>query len=351
MSAQDISAALQQQVLQAAKSGTALRIIGGNSKAFYGGVCRAQAQLEMLSHHGVIDYEPSEMVITARAGSRVTAIAALLASQCQMLGFEPPDFAGHATLGGTLAGGFSGPRRPFVGSGRDFMLGCKIINGQGQILNFGGRVMKNVAGFDVSRLMVGAMGTLGVLLEVSLRVLPMPESDITLVITLSHEQAILKMSSLSAQPWPISALAYENGRLRLRLSGAQTAVAAAARQLGGDLDAAGQAYWLGLREHRLAFFQQPGSLWRISLAPAAAPLSLSGQWLLDWGGALRWLKTDMSATVIHAAVQAVGGHAVCYNGEDKSDWMRLDAGMLALQRRIRLSFDPLGLFNPGRLFF
>jgi glycolate oxidase FAD binding subunit len=350
MRKRDIEAQIRQQVSQTIETGAALRIVGGNSKAFYGGLCSAEQSLNTADHCGVIDYEPSELVITARAGSRIADIAELLAGQRQMLGFEPPDFAGRATLGGTLACGFSGPRRPFAGSARDFVLGCKIINGQGQVLNFGGRVIKNVAGFDVSRLMVGAMGTLGVLLEVSLRVLALPEAELTLAYAVTEQQALDKMQQLSAQPWPLSAMAYDGEYLRIRLSGAETAVRAAARQLAGDIDLAGDAFWHDLREQRLNFFQLPGTLWRISVAPAGAPLNLSGRGLLDWGGALRWLNTDMPADRIHAAAAARGGYAICYRGGDKSDWMRLDSGLQSLQQGVRLAFDPLTLFNPGRLF-
>lgn len=347
---QDIGIQLQQQVLQAVETGGALRIVGGNSKAFYGGQGVAGALLNTAGHCGVIDYEPSELVITARAGSRIEDIAELLAGQRQMLGFEPPRFAGQATLGGTLACGFSGPRRPFVGSARDFMLGCKIINGRGQILNFGGRVMKNVAGFDVSRLMVGALGTLGVLLEASLRVLPVPETDLTLVYAYTEQQALNKMQQLSGQPWPLSGMAYDGEYLRIRLSGAETAVLAAAKQLAGDVDQAGELFWHDLREQRLGFFQLPGTLWRISIAPATAPLGLIGRALLDWGGALRWSNTDMPAADVHALAAAHGGHAICYRGVDKADWLRLDSDLLGLQQTIRLAFDPLSVFNPGRLF-
>ncbi|MCK9605271.1 MAG: glycolate oxidase subunit GlcE [Methylomonas sp.] len=346
----DIGTQLQQQVLQAVETGGALRIVGGDSKAFYGGHCAAEAWLNTADHCGVIDYQPSEQVITARAGSRIADIAELLAGHRQMLGFEPPDYTGQATLGGTLACGFSGPRRPFAGSARDFMLGCKIINGRGQILNFGGRVMKNVAGFDVSRLMVGALGTTGVLLEASLRVLPVPETDLTLACACTEQQALSRMQQLSGQPWPLSGSAYDGEYLRIRLSGAETALTAVAKQLAGDADPAGDRFWHDLREQRIGFFQLPGTLWRISVAPATAPLDLVGRGLLDWGGALRWLNTDMPAAAIHAAAAAHGGHAICYRGEDKSDWLRLDSDLLGLQQNIRLAFDPLSVFNPGRLF-
>lgn len=346
---QDLTAELRQRILQAIAKQQSLRIVGGDSKAFYGGHCQAVDALAMGKHCGVVDYEPSELVITARTGSRLSDIAGLLAERQQMLGFEPPDFSGQATLGGTLACGFSGPRRPFAGSARDFMLGCKIINGYGDVLSFGGRVMKNVAGFDVSRLMVGALGSLGVLLEVSLRVTSMPESELTLAFTQSKAQAINTMYVLSAQSWPISALAYDGELVRARLSGAYAAVRAAAIRLGGEVDSDGEVFWSNLREQQLPFFQQPGDLWRISVAPVSAPMALSGRWLLEWGGALRWLKTEMPAAAIHLAVAQAGGHALCYRGNNKTDWIRLDPGLLALQQKIRRAFDPALLFNPGRL--
>lgn len=346
----DRESQIVRQVLRAIETGQGLRIVGGDSKAFYGGHCTADVVLNTAEHSGVIDYQPSELVVTLRSGSRITEISELLAGQRQMLGFEPPDYAGRATLGGTLACGFSGPRRPFAGSARDFVLGCKIVNGRGEVLHFGGRVIKNVAGFDVSRLMAGALGTLGVLLEVSLRVLPVPETELTLVYALNEAQALNRMQQLSGQPWPLSAMAYDGEFLRIRLSGAEAAVGAAAVQLAGDIDPDGDMFWHDLREQRLNFFQLPGTLWRISIAPASAPLNLSGHGLLDWGGALRWLNSDMPAETIHAAASAHGGHAICYRGEDKRDWMRLDGGLLGLQRNIRQAFDPLTIFNSGRLF-
>lgn len=346
---QDLTDDLLQQVQQAAATGTALRIVGSDSKAFYGGDCQAATPISMFDHCGVIDYEPSELVLSARSGTPLDDIKALLAQHGQMLAFEPPAFGEKATLGGTLACGFSGPRRPFAGSARDFMLGCKIVNGQGEVLSFGGRVMKNVAGFDVSRLMVGAMGSLGVLLEVSLRVLPAPEAELSLVYSLTVTDALARMSAIAAQPWPLSALAYDGEQLRVRLSGAEAAVQAAARQLGGEIDPNGETFWWDLREQRLAFFQQPGDLWRISVAPAAAPLALSGNWFMDWGGALRWLKTDLPADVIHTATAKAGGYATSFRGLDKNAWIRLDPVLLALQQKIRMAFDPLKLFNPGRL--
>ena len=349
MADRDLSGDLQQQVQQAAANRTPLHLTGGGSKAFYGGNCHAEHKLALAEHRGIIAYEPTEQVITARAGTRLRDLSGLLATHGQMLAFEPPHFGEPATLGGAMACGFSGSRRPFAGAARDFMLGCKIINGHGEVLKFGGQVMKNVAGFDVSRLMVGALGSLGVLLEVSLRVMPRADTELTLAYAMTEAEALTKMSALASRPWPLSAQAYAGGLLRVRLSGAEAAVRATARQIGGEVDTAGEEFWPALREQQLGFFQQPGELWRISLAPANPPLPLAGQWLLDWNGALRWLKTGESAAAIHNAAARAGGYAVCFRGGNKNDWFRLDAGLLTLQQKIRAAFDPLGLFNPGRL--
>lgn len=351
---QDLSPHLQEQVRQAIAQRTALCIVGGNSKTFYGTQTTATTPLDIKGHSGILSYEPSELVITARAGTLLSDIENVLAQQQQILGFEPPYFTPQATLGGTLACGFSGPRRPFAGSARDFVLGCRIINGLGENLHFGGQVIKNVAGFDVSRLMVGALGQLGVLLDVSLRVLPKPESEITLYHTVHDaNQAIKLMQTWQGQAWPLSGLSFVDNELRLRLSGAKTALQTAAQHLGGDKDENGAAFWYALKEQQLAFFQGNEALWRISLPPATPMLALSGHWLLDWGGALRWLKSSEPASRIHALVQAQGGHAICFKTSDsqtnKTDWLHLDPTLLALQQKIRLAFDPYQLFNPQRL--
>jgi glycolate oxidase FAD binding subunit len=350
MQEQDLTATLQAQVQQAIASRTALHIVSGNSKAFYGAATSATIPLEVTGHSGIIAYEPSELVITVRSGTQLQSVETLLAAHGQMLAFEPPHFSPHATIGGMVACGFSGSRRPFVGSVRDFVLGCRIINGHGEILRFGGQVIKNVAGFDVSRLMVGAMGQLGVLLDISLRVLPQPEAEITLCYPTTNAQTALKRMQLwQGQPWPLSALGFSENILRVRLSGAKAAIQSAAKQIGGDVDPHGVQFWHDLLEQHLPFFQDDRSLWRISLPPATPPLALSGDWLLDWGGAQRWLKTTEPAVRIHAIAQAYSGHAVCFKGLDKTDWLRLEPGVLALQQRVRLAFDPYHTFNPQRL--
>ncbi|MGR8929230.1 MAG: glycolate oxidase subunit GlcE [Gammaproteobacteria bacterium] len=346
----DLTTELQSEVVRAIADARPLRIVGGNTKDFYGGHCLADRRLDTSRHSGVVDYEPTELVITVHAGTPLSAISKILSAERQMLGFEPPEYAGRATLGGTLACGFSGPRRPFAGSARDAMLGCKVINGYGQVLNFGGKVMKNVAGFDVSRLMVGALGTLGVIVEASVRVISMPETESTLTYAETEQQAIEKMNRLLTQAWPVSAMAYDGERVWLRLSGACSAVKAAAARLGGDFESCGERFWLELREQQLPFFSLPGNLWRISVAPATRTLPLSGQSLIDWGGALRWLKTDAPSDEVHRVLAKVGGYAVCFCGDNKKDWFRLEANLSAMQQQLRAAFDPLSLFNPGRLW-
>ncbi len=349
MLSHDHSAALQAQVQAAIQARTPLRLVGGNSKAFYAVAGNAQQTLALAEHRGIISYEPSELVLQVRAGTLLSDINALLAEHGQMLAFEPPQFAPSATIGGTLACGFSGPRRPFAGSARDFVLGCRLLNGRGELLQFGGQVMKNVAGFDASRLVVGALGQLGVLLDVSIRVQPCAQSELTLRYPCPDAtSAIQRMQQWQAQPLPLSALAYDQQHIWLRLSGAPAAVTAAAATLGAAAEPADTAFWLKLREQQLDFFQQQSALWRISVAPATPPLALAGECLLEWGGAQRWLCSSAPAATIHAAAQAHGGHAVCFRGPDKTDWIRFEPAVLALQQRLRLAFDPQQLFNPGR---
>lgn len=346
---QDVTTMLQEQVQQALATRSPLRISGSDSKAFYGLPTSANLLLDISGHCGIIDYEPSELVITVRAGTPLQELIRFLTEHGQMLAFEPPLFGSQATMGGTLACGFSGPRRPYAGSARDFVLGCRILNGHADVLQFGGRVMKNVAGFDISRLMVGALGQLGVILDISLRVLPLPEAEVTVNFScLDANTALVQMQQWQAQPWPISALAWYDGLLWLRLSGAEAAIKAAAIDSGGTVNAEGDAFWAALREQQLDFFQGSENLWRISVAPATPTLDCAGKWLLDWGGAQRWLKSSEPAEIIHTQAALNGGHAVCFRGNADSDWLRLAPELLALHSQLRLAFDPHQLFNPHR---
>ncbi len=347
----DLSQGLQQQVRGAYEQGRPLHIRGSGSKGFYGRAIDATL-LDVAGHRGVVNYQPTELVITARAGTPLAEIELLLAEHGQMLAFEPPRFGGAGTIGGAVACGLSGPRRPYAGAARDFVLGCRLINGQGEILRFGGEVMKNVAGFDVARLMAGAFGTLGVLLEVSLKVLPRPEQQLTLAFALEQRDAIGQMSRLSAQPLPLSAMQYGDGRLQLRLSGAESALRAAQTILGGEVVAEADCFWDESRDQSHRFFQGDGPLWRLSLPPASPLSELPGDWLIEWGGAQRWLRSDGPAESIRLAATRAGGHASLFRGGDRSaePLQPLAVAVMQLQQRIKRAFDPSGIFNPGLLY-
>lgn len=350
-SEQDLSASLRERVLQAYARDVRLRIVGGGSKDFYGRAGQGEP-LETAGHCGVTFYEPTELVLTARAGTRLTTVEDALRERGQMLGFEPPRFGPSATLGGAIACGLSGPRRPWAGAARDFVLGAKILNGKGEILSFGGQTMKNVAGFDVSRAMAGAMGTLGILLEISLKALPLPETQTTLAFEMDAEAALLAMNRHAGQQWPISAACHDGARLYLRLAGSATAIAASHRRLGGETLADAERFWDDWREQRLPFFAGARRLWRLAL-PSAAPMpALPGAYLTDWGGALRWLDSDAPAERIFAAARAAGGHALLFRGRDAAEdtFQPLPEPLQTVHIRLKRAFDPKGILNPGRLY-
>ena len=347
----DNSVALQQAVISAAAQSRPLNLTGGNSKTFYGGEIQG-SPLALGSHRGVVNYEPKELVLTARAGTPLQEIEAVLAQQNQMLAFEPPHFGNHATLGGTIACGLSGPRRPYAGSARDFVLGVRIINGRGEILRFGGEVMKNVAGYDVSRLMCGSLGTLGILLDISLKVLPMPKSEMTLVQELSPARAISAVNGWASLPLPITAACYDGLKLYLRLSGEPEAVAAGRDLVGGSETPEGNGIWFDIREHQHPFFDSGLPLWRLSVAAHTPPVELPGKQLIDWGGAQRWLVSDAPAEVIRKAAEAHGGHATLFrHAENRNEVFHPLAGSLnSLHLQLKRAFDPKAIFNPGRLY-
>ncbi len=347
----DISKPLQEQVKQAIKHKTPLAISSGKSKNFYGNQLSA-IPLDVSPHRGIINYEPTELVITVRAGSNLKQVEQILAAENQMFGFEPPAYGETATIGGTIACNLSGPRRPFSGAARDFVLGCKIINGKGEILHFGGEVMKNVAGYDVSRLMCGAMGTLGVLLELSIKVLPKPATEITLIHEMKVNQSLLKVHQLNRLALPISATSFDENNLYIRLSGSQVAVSAATKLVGGDKVKAGDDYWLKLKEHQMEYFKQENTLWRLSLASNTPVLKLSGKTLYEWSGAQRWLISDEDEMVIRDKVTKQGGHAICYRQHQQPDniFHPLDSSLLKLHQKIKHAFDPCSIFNPGKMY-
>lgn len=347
----DISETLQQQVRRAIDNRMPLRIEGGNSKTFLGREAHGEI-LAVHAHSGIVEHDPRELVLTAQSGTPLKELEAVLAEAGQMLAFEPPHFSDRATLGGTIACGLSGPRRPFCGSARDFVLGCKLINGQGEILRFGGRVIKNVAGYDVSRLMVGAYGTLGVLLEISLKVLPRPAASLTLMQECTKAEAIRKMSRLLSQSIPVDGACYHAGHYYLRLSGSEQAVRHSHEHWGGEVISKPESFWHALREHQLPFFNSAKPLYRVMVKPASPPLEISGEWLLDWGGAQRWLLSEEPIALIRKRVEAAGGYVTRFRGGECSNeiFHPLAAPLLAVHRRLKSSFDPYGIFNPGRIY-
>ena len=354
-----------QQVLETVKAAAAegrhLCIRGGGTKEFYGQVAQGEV-LDTRALTGIVAYEPSELVITARGGTSLVEVEAALAAAGQMLPFEPPHFAAGATIGGAVAAGLAGPRRAasngYYGAVRDFVLGVKLIDGRGDLLAFGGQVMKNVAGYDVSRMLAGSLGTLGVIAQVSLKVLPQPVATRTLQLSIRDAaQAIEKLNGWGGLPLPLSASAYRDGDLSLRLEGAQAAVEAATRKLGGELLDAPHAdlFWAGVRDHSDAFFARSEPLWRISLPSTAIPLALAGEQLIEWGGALRWLTTDAPALMIRKAALQAGGHATLFRANDGMRgevgvFTPLDPVLARIHAKLKASFDPQGVFNRGRMY-
>jgi glycolate oxidase FAD binding subunit len=340
--------ALVEQVRAAHAARQPLCIRGGGSKAFAAPISEAPV-LDTRTHAGIVDYAPSELVITARAGTPLTQIEATLAEQGQMLAFEPPHF-GNATVGGGVASGLSGPARAYAGAVRDFVLGVRVLDGYGQVLRFGGQVMKNVAGFDVSRLMTGSWGTLGVVLEASIKTLPRPAAMATVALSMPAARAIEMMNRLAGRPLPLNASFWHAGVLYLRWAGAQAAVAAACAEIGGECldDGHAAGLWRDVREHHHAFAQTHAPLWRLSVSPTAT-LPFDEASAIEWGGALRWWAGSQPADEVRARAQGGGGHAQLFRGADGAGatFHPLPAPMQALQRRIRRVFDPLNLFNPG----
>ena len=350
---QEIIENLSRTIREAAARKRALCIRGGGTKDFYGGAIHGD-KLSTAGYRGIVDYEPTELVITARAGTPLAEIEAALREKGQMLVFEPPHFGEDATLGGCVAAGLSGPRRPYAGAVRDFVLGVRMIDGKGDHLRFGGQVMKNVAGYDVSRLMTGSLGTLGALTEISLKVLPVPAAETTLRLKRTETEAIAAMNEWAGKPLPITATTFRNGDLGVRLSGARSAVEAATKKLGGAVVDPVEAarFWTSIREQADPFFSGDTPLWRLSVKPTTPPLDLSGDQLIEWSGALRWLKSGADAKSIRDAAVRAGGHATLFRGRDKSSgaFQPLAPELMKLHNNLKRAFDPAGIFNPGRLY-
>jgi glycolate oxidase FAD binding subunit len=342
---------LRHRVMDADGARTALRLRGAGTKDFYGEHCDG-ALLDLRSYQGVVDYEPSELVITARCGTALSEVESLLLQHRQFLAFEPPAFGGDPTIGGVIAAGLSGPRRFQAGAARDFVLGAVLLSAQGELLHFGGKVIKNVAGFDLARLLCGSLGILGAITEVSLKVMPLPRTEQTLCLEIAAPEALTLFNRWGGQPLPISATAWYDGQAWVRLSGAPSAVRAARARLGGDLldDTAAAALWNSLRDQTHAFFRKAGPLWRLSVPSSAAPLATGAAQLIEWGGALRWCAGELAAGEMRALARSAGGSALHWRGGASGGrFDTLSPAVLEIHRRLKSRFDPHGIFNPGRL--
>lgn len=347
----DISHELIERIKQASHDGSKLQIIGGGSKGFMGRSPEGTL-LNLAEHSGIVSYEPIELVLTARAGTPLTEINNALSEHNQRMAFEPPLFDGQATLGGTLACHLSGPGRPWNGSIRDHVLGIRLINGRGEALRFGGQVMKNVAGYDVSRMQAGAMGTLGVISEVSLKVMPKPAATITLKREMDATQAIEEMNRLAGLPNPLTAACWFEGQLYLRLEGARSAVESTVKQWQGVVLEDGDNLWTQLREQQLDYFAGQAPLWRFSVNSNAEHLLPEEAWLLDWGGSQRWLRGDFEPESLEVIANSMGGQVSLYRGGDRLQevFHTQPEALRGLHQRLKHAFDPMGIFNPGRLY-
>jgi glycolate oxidase FAD binding subunit len=357
------------RILSAIASGQKLRIVGGNTKSWYGDTSIGE-ELSTTNYSGIVDYQPSELVLTAKAGTPMKEIEQALAKASQWFPFEPPCFGDHSTIGGVVCAGLSGPGRGQYGALRDFVLGVKIMDGRGDILTFGGQVMKNVAGYDVSRLMPGSLGTLGLLLEVSIKVLPIPAKTKTLAIPIEQAQAIEQMNRWASQPLPLSASCWletssGSDELMLRIAGANAAVEAANKKLlepyGGKVvdDQEASAFWHSIKEQTHPFFQLSGqeSLWRFAVNPLSNPLPIESTTCIEWLGGQRWVKGNFDQEAMKKIAQLHGGHVTLFRG-DKAQVSSVftslkDAAITAplatVQERIRKTFDPHGIFQTNRM--
>jgi glycolate oxidase FAD binding subunit len=387
----DLLADYARRIRAAAAKGRSLHVRGGGSKDFYGnapaapglsGAAESPEVLDTRGWHGILAYEPSELVITARAGTPLALLQQTLAEAGQYLPCESPLF-GSATLGGMVAAGLSGPGRMAAGAVRDFVLGATLMDGQGEIKRFGGTVMKNVAGYDVARALTGSMGTLGLLLDLSVKTLPLAPAEATLCFELDQLRMIEQLNRWSAQPLPLSASLWQwrdgAGVLHLRLRGAQAAVATACQRLGGERldDSAATQLWDDVREQRHRWFSLQGKpqdscskdLWRIAVPSTTPALDLDGPTLIEWAGGLRWLRVAVSsvaermaqAALIRATAERVGGHATLFRRAslaaegatgpaEPEAFHPLKPAMMALQQRLKHAFDPHRVFNRGRLY-
>ncbi len=346
----DCTIELAGQARDATARRAALRIVGGDTKRFLGRPV-AGAPLEVASHRGVLRHDPAELVITARAGTPLAEVEACLATHGQRLAFEPPHLGAGATLGGTVACGLAGPARAWSGPLRDYVLGVRILTGDGRVLRFGGEVMKNVAGYDVSRLLAGSFGVLGVLLDVSLKVLPRPPGERTLALELDEAAALVRLVELGRGALPLSAGCWVDGRLYLRLDGSEATLDVVARRIGGEVVPGSSEFWGSVREQTHPFFAGHRALWLCTVPPLTPPLQLGGAPLIEWNGLQRWYRSDPDVPVFDVAA-AAGGHATQFRHAPAGAevFAPLDPPLLRLHQSLKRIFDPAGILNPGRMY-
>lgn len=354
----ELASNLASQIVEAFENKKPLSIEGGGSKGFYGNHIRGleTSTINIKPYTGVMIYEPSELVIRARAGTPLSEIVKLLDANGQKLPFEPPFFSEYTTIGGTVAAGLSGPERAYASSVRDAVLGVKIINGKGEILNFGGEMMKNVAGYDVSRLIAGSLGILGVILEVSIKVVPKPLHTETFILKQDRVAALNTMRDLAKQSIPVSATAWVDEQFYVRVMGNnQKVIEDAHKRISGEPLIQANDFWESVRDQSHEFFKNKLSLWRLS-TPANSELPFTDEeQFIEWGGALRWINSNVAPSSIREAARNAGGHATLFRNryEDKRDipaFEPLDPVVMRLHQQLKKSFDPAGILNPGRLF-
>jgi glycolate oxidase FAD binding subunit len=327
-----------------------LHVSAGNTKHFYGRNIQAKT-LSLAHHKGIIEYEPSELYITARSGTPLQEIEQTIAEQHQIIPCEPPYFGTAATIGGMVASGLAGPRRVHAGTVRDCILGAEIINGKGEFLRFGGKVMKNVAGYDVSRLMCGALGTLGVLMSVSLRLLPKPVCEQTIALSLGSNMAIEKMNQWANTAMPISATFFDGRSLYLRLSSSLSAIETCKRKIGGEVMNQDEMFWNNIKEQAHNFFDSTKPLWRISVPTYTQNLNLPGECAIEWNGALRWYLSDADETTIRSEAEHVGGNANLFKGSiTENVFHPLSKTSMRIHKKLKQAMDPAGILNPGKMF-
>jgi glycolate oxidase FAD binding subunit len=352
-------------IARANKDKTPLCIQGHGSKSFYGQPTqKAHQVLSTLEYSGIVEYDPTELVVVVKSGTPIHDLEKTLVDSRQMLAFEPPRFSSKGTVGGMVASGLSGPRRMAAGAVKDFVLGMTVLDPQATPLRYGGTVMKNVAGYDLARLHTGALGTLGLIVDVSLKVLPLPPAEETIVFDATAEQSLAWVNEWGGKPLPISATCWLDRQLHVRLSGAVAAVKSAKEKLGGTVLAHEQAhvFWQSLRDQTHEFFQlepkeQDQCLWRLSVPSTVAHLlEIQEPQCIEWGGALRWVRTNAPAERMRGLAATVGGHATLFRSHapqlrDAQGAFTLPSpAIMKIHQRLKQELDPNGIFNPGRLY-